>query len=686
VRWMNCSRGVLRRTVHAAVCLSTAVPGHVAWSTPLVPDDLVHLRTIESIAVSPTGSHAVCVVNGAEWSTDRSAWSDASQLVLLDLIREDGPAIPLTSGVRQDCAPSFSPDGERIAFLRAAGDAGLQVHVQSIAGGEPKRLSMLSGGAIADDGVAWSADGRWLAVTGRRPVSPMHSAAANPRIDRPDDGSGFAGESVIGTVVCLLDANDPQAEIRRIATSSTRQGIFDPDGESLLCAWMLPDESAPGERNRSVIARVRLDGTAEPDVLLSDPAWDLLSPRLAPDGTAIAVRGRSRNGMLEPDRLGVAALSNRPYRLHWLTGDDVMDRAMLDFQWRWATNRLLLTAPSEGGVTLYTFSRTLLTAPRVLVESTYELPIGVGAFGSGGGVVAYVRTSVDAPSELWLLDGSGDRRRWNPNQWLSERALVLPEAGWATPKGEQPIPWWLFTPRDRAGDDVPLIVLFPPGPGSMWGPGVLDCWFRTQWLVGQGWAVMYANLRGSAGDGRAERRRAFRDPTRGPSRDMLWCIESIQQTHPDIGRTGRALIASSVGTLAAGWSVVAGSFDGAVFEDGVFNVPITLARAEDWSVLIDLFGGPPQDSVARGAMMDSDLVQHIDRIDTPVLLITMGQDPVAEVDSDLFYRLLAMSHKPVERIRYRHHAGGPTIVQDVDVANRIMAFLRARLETPSQTP
>ena len=220
----------------------------------------------------------------------------------------------------------------------------------------------------------------------------------------------------------------------------------------------------------------------------------------------------------------------------------------------------------------------------------------------------------------------------------------------------------------------------------MWGPGVLECWFRSQWLAGQGWAVLYANLRGSAGDGRAERRRAFRDPTRGPSRDMLWCIESVQQAHLDVGRTRRALIASSVGTLAGAWSAAANSFDGVVFEDGVFHVPINLARQADWSVLIDLFGGPPQDSVAHRAMLESDLLQHIDRIKAPMLLITMGQDPVIDVESDLFYRLLAMSRKPVERIRYLHHAGGPSVIQKMDAANRIMLFLRAHLKTPSQTP
>ena len=701
MHWMNSSRGAWSRSTWLAACLATAMSAHVASSVPLVPDDLVNLRTIEEITVSPSGSHAVCVVSGVERSVASRDWSDASHLVLIDLIREDRPPMSLTAGMRHDCGASFSPDGERIAFLRATVEHGLQVHVQAIAGGEPRHLSLVPGGVSADDGVSWSPDGRWLAVTGRRASSARvmdpaisveerlaaHVAAGDPIIERPDDGSGFAGDAAIGTAIYLIDSEDGLAPARRVGPLSTRQAIFEPDGRGLLCAWMQPGESAPGERNRSVIARLMFEGGDEPEILLSEPGWDLLSPRVSPDGTAVAIRGRSRNGMLEPERLGVAAQSNQPYRLHWLTGDDVMDHGVIDFQWRWATNRLLLTAPSEGGITLFTFSRTLLTAPRVLVESAFDLPVGVGAFGSGGGVVAYVKTSVDAPSELWLLDASGDRRRWNPNTWLSERTLSLPEAGWAMPKGEQPVPWWLYMPQDRADDDdVPLIVLFPPGPGSMWGPGVLECWFRSQWLVGQGWAVMYANLRGSAGDGRAERRRAFRDPTRGPSRDMLWCIESVQQSHPDVGRTRRAMIASSVGTLAGAWSAAANSFDGVIFEDGVFHVPVNLARREDWSALIDLFGGPPQDSVAHRAMMESDLLQHIDRIDSPMLLITMGLDPVSDVESDLFYRLLAMSHKPVERIRYLHQEGGPSVSQRLDVANRIMVFLRARLQTPPQAP
>ena len=696
---MNSCRGVCSRLASAAAGLAAVLASHVASASPLVPDDLVRLRTITELAVSPTGSHVVCVVDGAV-SVDAGKWTDTSQLVLVDLIRETRPALPLTSGVRRDCGPAFSPNGERIAFLRDIDGEGLQVHVQSIAGGEPQRLSFVPGGVLPDDGVEWSPEGRLLAVTGQastpRRVPPgstalqqrlaAHVVEGDPRIERSEDAGGFVDGDAPTTVLYLIDVQDPLAPAKRLPGRSVRQANFGVDGDTLLCTARLQDDTAPGQPDRSVIARLDLSGDAEPEIVLSKEGWDLLEPQISRDGQAVAVRGRARNGTLEPDRLGVAALSTPTPRLHWWTGDDAMDHAVLDFHWEVASNHLLLTAPSDGGITLFTFSdRYPNMEPRVLVESTFDLPIGVGSFGSGGGVVAYVRTSVDAPSELWLVDRSSNRRRWDPNPWLADRTLFLPDAGFTTPADEPPVPWWLFMPED-VEDDVSLIVLFPPGPGSMWGPGVLECWFRTQWLTGQGWAVLYANPRGSAGEGRAERRRAFRDPVRGPSRDMLWSIESVQQTNPGVGRTQRAMIASSTGTLAGAWTAAADSFDGIVFEDGVFNVPIGFARAASWSMLMDLFGGPPQDSVARRAMLESDLSQHINRIDAPTLLVTMGGDPVSEVDSDLFYRMLVLSNKPAVRIRYSAEAGGPTIMQRRDLANRIMVFLRERLNTPSQAP
>jgi hypothetical protein len=85
-------------------------------------------------------------------------------------------------------------------------------------------------------------------------------------------------------------------------------------------------------------------------------------------------------------------------------------------------------------------------------------------------------------------------------------------------------------------------------------------------------------------------------------------------------------------------------------------------------------------------MLESDLLPHLGQIDSPVLLITMGETPAVEVESDLLYRLLALSHTPVERVRYTPSRGGVTLHQRLDEADRILIFLRDHLQNPPAAP
>jgi serine/threonine protein kinase len=74
----------------------------------------------------------------------------------------------LTTDPAQDQEPSWSPDGRQIAFVRRSGDE-VTIHLVSPLGGPAHRLSDFSVGW--GGGASWSPDGRWLAVSGGRPGS-----------------------------------------------------------------------------------------------------------------------------------------------------------------------------------------------------------------------------------------------------------------------------------------------------------------------------------------------------------------------------------------------------------------------------------------------------------------------------------------------------------------------------------
>src|SRR3712207_5849543 len=160
------------------------------------PNDLALLRTPGAPTVSPDGRTAVVAVSRPDLEADEyrgRLWA----------VPTDGPAParPLTSGGR-DSAPTFSPDGRWLAFLRAEPGGKPQVVVLPTAGGAPRRLTDSPLGAGAP---VWSPDSRRLAYTARVPehgrygtVEGVDPAAEPPRLittlQYRLDGVGFLAD------------------------------------------------------------------------------------------------------------------------------------------------------------------------------------------------------------------------------------------------------------------------------------------------------------------------------------------------------------------------------------------------------------------------------------------------------------------------------------------------------------
>ncbi len=71
----------------------------------------------------------------------------------------------LTFDPARDGSPAWSPDGTRIAFLRDKAGGGSEVRLVPPTGGRERRLAEV--GATAEHGLAWSLDGRKLAIADR---------------------------------------------------------------------------------------------------------------------------------------------------------------------------------------------------------------------------------------------------------------------------------------------------------------------------------------------------------------------------------------------------------------------------------------------------------------------------------------------------------------------------------------
>lgn len=139
------------------------------------PEHLDLLFAAGRPSLTPDGSAAVVAVGRPDLADDR-------YLGTLWVVPTDGePPRPLTSGDR-DTSPAVSPDGRRVAFLRAGADSPPQVHVTAIDGGEPVCLTAHELGAGAP---VWSPDGARLAWSARVP-DPGRSGRPRHRRQRFD--------------------------------------------------------------------------------------------------------------------------------------------------------------------------------------------------------------------------------------------------------------------------------------------------------------------------------------------------------------------------------------------------------------------------------------------------------------------------------------------------------------------
>ncbi len=93
------------------------------------------------------------------------AWNGVTQdnFDIYALRRSDGALRRLTESPERDFAPSWSRDGQQIAFLRETARRTADVMVVPASGGTPRKLTQIAWRAASPD-MDWSGDSRWIVI------------------------------------------------------------------------------------------------------------------------------------------------------------------------------------------------------------------------------------------------------------------------------------------------------------------------------------------------------------------------------------------------------------------------------------------------------------------------------------------------------------------------------------------
>jgi dipeptidyl aminopeptidase/acylaminoacyl peptidase len=719
---------------------------------PIVTADLLRLRTVSSIDVARDGSKAVLAVrsiggvgDGAIRPADPDRAAPASEaellnlshLFLLDLRDPSVRPRQLTWGRRLDRSPVFSPDGARIAFVREpAGDDGspAQIWVMPTDGGEARPVTALTRGA---DDPQWSPDGRRLLVSSSLPMRDLSGAPAWPSEGpgrtwrdeealnnitpdpagsrdeirawlqaNADEGNPnvitrleFVGDTDLRgemtfTHLFLINPDDPDAASRQLTSGFTDhlEGVFMPDGESVLYTTKIPPDQHPDRVQQTCIRRIDVDGTNDRELLALDE-FSVRAPRPSRDGWVLAFLARQTDEpMFRQTRLGIVTIGEDDVsEPTWLTDEETFDAPVRSVRWMPTRSALVFNSAVRGGYPLMTMGVGLLE-PAVVVDELGGYPAGVHAFGIGGGAIVYAATTPANPCTVRVRDARGDRVAFDLNEWVAGKELSMPEAGSVTRPDGVDIEYWLMPPtRREATKTYPLVLEIHGGPNAMWGPGERSMWLEFQLLCNWGYAVVYANPRGSGGYGYEFERASFQNLAEGPAGDVLAVVDHAlinEWIDPD-----RLLITGgSYGGYLTAWIIAHDHrFKAAVAQRGVYHLATLLGEGAAWRLLEWWIGGWPWETRLERIYKRESPLTDVQRIHTPLLIMHGDRDRrTGFVQSEMLYRALKQLQRPVEYIRYpgADHSlsrrGDP--VQRMDRLNRIIEFFERHIDNPRSAP
>ncbi len=633
-----------------------------AMATMMQPKDLADLVNVTEPRIGPDGRWVAFTVTTVDVDANRYA----SRVWVAPV---DGTAPPraFTSGRHRDGRPRWSPRGDELAFVshRSQPDEqGCELYVAPF--GMAGEVRMIATWPEDIEDLAWSPDGTHLAFLARlrdeeQYGEPGEGAKAKEARDQPPrrlnrlyyrlDSVGWTVDRVRQLFVVPADGSArPRAvtcgpyevdglswspDGTRLAFASGRHDTWDLDWAVDL--WIT--EVSGGEPRQ----------VTETGDVYGSPSW-------SPDGTRLAFnvvpepRSEPRHG-----QIGIVDLDTGASEL-LTTG---LDRNCVPYPFArepvWDGDGVVHTVEDQGNTHLY---RSRTGGPVSLVGGNRE----VAEFDLRGATLVFCASTPSTTPELFVLDRqTGEERQLTElgRRFSQDHDPTSPVPFTATaPDGHQ-VQAWIMAPPDSGGSGPRATLLnVHGGPYAQYGNRFFD---EFQLQVGAGFAVIYANPRGSS-NGREAEARAIRWPEAADDPGSGWggvdyddliavvdaAVERFDLVDPD--RLG--VLGGSYGGYMTSWMVGHTDRFKAACSERAANNLLALDQTSDVAPSFRfLVGVSHLDD--PGAYLRQSPVSYVEAMTTPMLLIHSEDDlrcPIGQAE-ELFVALRLLGRNP-ELVRF----------------------------------
>jgi dipeptidyl aminopeptidase/acylaminoacyl peptidase len=658
------------------IALAVVLTAAPVVASEVTVDDLMGLRTIVDVEISPDGQSIACAVSKP------SLTENQHDTRIYVVPRGGGAAVELRTGVRVFNSPMpvprlrWKPDGSAISFLGAS-DGRPQVFAIAPTGGDARALTSAPEGV---SGYEWSPDGASLAYVARDPMPADEEARRRDRsfvieVGRPDRATRLWIRPLAGGEPrALTEPSHYVAAVswspdgRRIAyAGSTRSGFMGPYFSRLYVV------DAGGGTPRAVVDRPGMN---------TQPQW-------SPDGRHLAFITTSGRVQIKASR-GLAIVPAAGGEPKMLTGPGTW---VGEFTW----------TPDGAAVYFVTTEGTFQSGARMFEQPIQRVEIATGLTGRietgtpvnysislsrDGRAIAYRGVAARTMGDLFLreIDTGRTSKLTDVNPELASMPLgTLKPISWRSFDGMEIWGLLLTPPGWRDGQKTPLLVYCHGGPigGVTYGvfpqfmhiPGQVDL-YPTAAMASRGFAVLFPMPRGGSGYGEENYSAIVNAWGEGDYKDIMAGVDHlVAQGLADPERLG--VMGASYGGFMTSWIVTqTGRFKAASTGASINDIADPYFLSEGGEFIAEYFGTPWE---ARDSFLAHSPLTHVARVTTPILIQHGENDPRVPIASAWkFYRALRVHGKTVEFEIYPRagHVVYEPVLQREQMRRNLEWFLR----------
>jgi len=645
------SRSAIISGIVLLIWLPLSVKGQSHAEKRFELNDVFQLEYASAPRISPDGSRVVYVRNFMDIMKDARRSN-------LWIINADGTDHrPLTTGVENDRSPSWSPDGHKLLFVSDNGGK-TQLFVRWMDTGQTAMLTHLT---QTPGGIAWSPNGKWIALTmfvaapkksmARLPKKPKGAEWAEPprvitRLRYRADGRGYLKDGYVQLFVLPADGGTPR-QLTFGLYNHNGTPSWTPDGTALIFSANGHSDGEYDPQNSEIY-----------DVALEDGAIHALTDRHGPD----------TNPIVSPDGKHIAYLGfDDHYQGYQITRLYVMDR---DGSHRrsltnnidrsiqnpkWSGNNIFFQYDDEGDTKIgrITLPGKFSAVAEHVGGMSIGRPYSAGAFSvSPDGQLAFTFSLPNFPADLAIQDPGGETLRLtslNADLFDHKQLGQVEEVRYNSSfDGREIQGWVVYPPNFEASEKYPLILEIHGGPFANYGDRFSA---EIQLYAAAGYVVLYVNPRGSTSYGQEFGNLIHHNYPGQDYDDLMSGVDTLLK-RGIIDENNLFVTGGSGGGVLSAWIVgKTNRFNAAVVAKPVINWTSFALTSDAYNFFYKYwFPGFPWDFHEQ--YWERSPLSLVGHVETPTMLLTGESDhrtPITETEQ--FYQALKLRKVETAMVR-----------------------------------